>query len=143
MPCPPRRRPPPSDERQAALPLSDPRRPPTPEQIAKKAVAKRPTVPGRPDRVEVTLRFTLSRALMERLTARAIREGRSVEAVVAEILEAESSSSRRLPEHRDLREPAVSLGHQHDLLLMAAPFDEREHLIRAPLESRRPSRASG
>ena len=62
---------------------------PTAEQIAKKAVAKRPTVPGRPDRVEVTLRFTLARALMERLTARAIREGRSVEAVVAEILEAE------------------------------------------------------
>jgi plasmid stability protein len=35
------------------------------------------------------LRFTLARALMERLTARAIREGRSVEAVVAEILEGE------------------------------------------------------
>ena len=62
----------------------------TPEQIAKKAVAKRPTVPGRPDRVEVTFRFTLARALMERLTARAIREGRSVESVVAEILEAEA-----------------------------------------------------
>ena len=61
----------------------------TPEQIATAAVAKRPAVPGRPDRVEVAFRFTLARALMERLTARAIREGRSVEAVVAEILEAE------------------------------------------------------
>jgi hypothetical protein len=40
------------------------------------------------DRVEVTFRFTLSRAAMERLTARAIREGRSVESVVAEVLEA-------------------------------------------------------
>lgn len=89
MPRPPRRRPAPSDERQAALPLSDPWLPPTPDQVAKKAVAKRPTVPGRPDRLEVTFRFTLARALMERLTARAIREGRSVEAIVAEILEAE------------------------------------------------------
>ena len=61
--------------------------PPTPEQIARAAVAKRPAVLGRPDRVEVTLRFTLSRAAMERLTARAIREGRSVEAVIADLLE--------------------------------------------------------
>ena len=49
--------------------------------------AKRPAALGRPDRVEVALRFTLSRAAMERLTARAIREGRSVEAVIAESLE--------------------------------------------------------
>lgn len=61
--------------------------PPTPDQIAKAAVAKRPAVLGRPDRVEVVLRFTLSRPAMERLTARAIREERSVEAVVAEALE--------------------------------------------------------
>jgi hypothetical protein len=61
--------------------------PPTPEQIAKVAVAKRPAVLGRPDRVELVLRFTLSRAAMEALTARAIREQRSVEAVIAELLE--------------------------------------------------------
>ena len=41
--------------------------PPTPEQLAKAAVAKRPAVLGRSDRVEVALRFTLSRAAMERL----------------------------------------------------------------------------
>jgi hypothetical protein len=63
--------------------------PATPEQLAKAAVAKRPAVLGRPDRVEVALRFTLSRAAMERLTAQAIREGRSVESLVAELLERE------------------------------------------------------
>jgi hypothetical protein len=63
--------------------------PPTPEQLAKAAVAKRPKVLGRPDRVEVVLRFTLPRDVMERLTARAIREGRSIESVVAELLEHE------------------------------------------------------
>jgi hypothetical protein len=61
--------------------------PPTPEQLAKAAVAKRPKVLGRPDRVEVALRFTLSREAMEQITARAIREGRSVESLVAELLE--------------------------------------------------------
>jgi hypothetical protein len=59
---------------------------PTPKQIAKAAVAKRPKVIGT-DRVEVAIRFTLPRRVMERLTARAIREGRSVESVVAEVLE--------------------------------------------------------
>jgi hypothetical protein len=49
--------------------------PPTPEQLATAADAKRPKVIGT-DRVEVTFRFTLSRATMERLTARAIREER-------------------------------------------------------------------
>ncbi|HWM17692.1 MAG TPA: hypothetical protein VNP97_14025 [Microbacterium sp.] len=58
-----------------------------PEQLAKAAVAKRPKVLGRLDRVEVALRFTLSRAAMERLTVRAIPEERSIESVVADLLE--------------------------------------------------------
>jgi hypothetical protein len=58
-----------------------------PEQLAKAAVAKRPSPVGRPDKVEVTFRFTLPRDVMERLTARAIRERRSIESVVAEMLE--------------------------------------------------------
>ena len=66
--------------------------PPTPEQLAKAAVAKRPAVMGRPDRVEVALRFTLSRAAMERLTTRAIREGRSLESLIAELLEGEGAA---------------------------------------------------
>ena len=56
--------------------------PPTAEQLAKAAVARRPKVIGT-DRVEVTFRFTLEPAVMQRLTARAIREGRSVESVLA------------------------------------------------------------
>jgi len=39
------------------------------------------------DRVEVTFRFTLPRAVMERLTVRAIQEERSIESVVADVLE--------------------------------------------------------
>jgi plasmid stability protein len=35
----------------------------------------------------VAFRFTLPRGVMERLTARAIREGRSVEGLVAELIE--------------------------------------------------------
>ena len=34
--------------------------PPTPEQLAKAAVAERPTVLGRPERVDLALHFTLS-----------------------------------------------------------------------------------
>jgi hypothetical protein len=87
MPRPPRRRSPEPDDRQSALPLSDPRRPLTPEQVAKKAVAKRPSPAGRPDKVEVTLRLALPRALMERLSARAIREQKSLELIVHELIE--------------------------------------------------------
>ena len=42
---------------------------------------------GNRNRVEVTFRFTLSREAMEKLTTQAIREGRTVEAIVAEIIE--------------------------------------------------------
>jgi hypothetical protein len=69
--------------------------PATPEQLAKAAVAKRPAVLGRPDRVEVALRFTLSREAMERLTAQAIREGRSVESLVSEMLDEVSAAEAR------------------------------------------------
>jgi plasmid stability protein len=40
------------------------------------------------DKAEITPRLALPRAVLERLRARAIREGRNVEAVVAEILAA-------------------------------------------------------
>ena len=87
MPRGPRRRPPSPDERQAALPLPAGRRAaPTPEQTAKIVTDKRKSPPGQPDKAEITLRLVLPRAVLERLSARAIREGRNVEAVVAEIL---------------------------------------------------------
>ena len=59
---------------------------PTPEQTAKIVTDKRKSPPGQPDKAEITLRLVLPRAVLERLSARAIREGRNVEAVVAEIL---------------------------------------------------------
>jgi hypothetical protein len=61
--------------------------PPTPEQIAKTATHRRPSPPGQPDKAVVNLRLLLSRPLVEQLSARAIREGVRLEAVVEEILE--------------------------------------------------------
>jgi hypothetical protein len=50
-------------------------------------VARRPTTPS--GRVSYTFTLALRRDVAERLTARAIREGRDLEALVTEILEAE------------------------------------------------------
>jgi hypothetical protein len=64
-----------------------PRPPRSPESIAHAAVAHE----GQPepgDRVKLTLGVTLSRAQADRLTARAIAEGKNLDALVAEILEA-------------------------------------------------------
>jgi hypothetical protein len=61
--------------------------PPTPEQIAKVVTDKRPSPVGQPTKAEITLRLSLPRAVLERLTARAMREGRKLEALVQEILE--------------------------------------------------------
>lgn len=58
----------------------------TPEQVAKIVTDKRPSPLGQPDKVELRLMIVLPRAVAERLSARAIRETRKLEAVVAEIL---------------------------------------------------------
>jgi hypothetical protein len=50
---------------------------PTPEQIAKTVTDKRPSPMGQPTKVEITLRLVLPRPVLERLSARAIREGRN------------------------------------------------------------------
>jgi len=55
---------------------------PTPEQIAKGAIAKRGNPSAVPGNVMLTMTFDLKRELAERLSARAIREGVSVEAVI-------------------------------------------------------------
>jgi hypothetical protein len=69
-------------------PRKGPRKiPPTPEQMAKTATSRRPSPPGQPDKAVVTLRLLLTRPIVERLSARAIREGVQLEAVVEEILE--------------------------------------------------------
>jgi hypothetical protein len=59
----------------------------SPETIVKAAVAHEgQAVLG--GKVRLTLRVTLSRAQAERLTARAISEGKNLDALVTEILEA-------------------------------------------------------
>jgi hypothetical protein len=86
----PRREPSP-DPRQVPLPLAKAparRTAPTPEQVAKALTDKRPSPPGQPTKVEISLRLALPRAVLERLSAQAIRQGRNIEAVVAEILAA-------------------------------------------------------
>jgi hypothetical protein len=60
-------------------------REPSPEHLAKTVTDKRPRPPA--DKAELTLRLVLPRAVLERLSARAIREERRVETLVQEILE--------------------------------------------------------
>jgi hypothetical protein len=64
-----------------------PRSPRSPESIARAAVAHDGQAePG--GKVRLTLGVTLSRAQADLLTARAIAEGKNLDALVAEILEA-------------------------------------------------------
>jgi len=96
----PRREPTP-DDRQAALPLAKAparRATPTPEAIAKTVTDRDPSPVGMPELAAITLRLALPRAALERLRARALREGRRLEALVQEILEGaatEPSAFRR------------------------------------------------
>ena len=85
------RREPNLDPRQVPLPLAKAparRATSTPEQVAKAVTDKRPSPVGQPTKVEITLRLVLPRSVLERLGAQAIRDGRNVEAVIAEILAA-------------------------------------------------------
>ena len=58
----------------------------TPEQAAKIAVARRAKPSVAPGHVKLTLTLDMPRDLVERLSARSIREGKNLEAVVIEIL---------------------------------------------------------
>jgi hypothetical protein len=71
--------------------------PPTAEQTAKIVTDKRPSPVGQLDKAEITLRLALPRAVLERLTARAIRETRKIEALVQEILEEEATEPLTSP----------------------------------------------
>jgi hypothetical protein len=68
----------------------------TSAQIAKTVTDKRPSPPGQPDQAEITLRLVLPRAVLERLSARTIREERKLEALVSEcwVGRAANASSR-------------------------------------------------
>jgi hypothetical protein len=74
-------------------PRPGPRKPvPTPEQIAKAVTAKLESPAGQPTKAEVTLRLVLPRAVLERLVARAHREGYpSLAALVQAVLEREGT----------------------------------------------------
>ena len=61
--------------------------PHTPEELARAATAHDAPAGPSGDKVKVPLTLTLSRGQVERLTARAIREGKNLDALVAEILE--------------------------------------------------------
>jgi hypothetical protein len=53
------------------------------EEVAPKAVARRPTTPS--ERVSYTLTLALPRGVAKRLTARAVREGKTTTGVLAKI----------------------------------------------------------
>jgi hypothetical protein len=59
----------------------------SPEEAAKVAIARRTRPSVVPDHVRLTLTLDLRRALAERLSARAIRTGANLEAIVIELLE--------------------------------------------------------
>ena len=95
----PRREPSP-DERQAALPLAKAparRATPTPEAIAKTVTDRDPSPVGMPELAMITLRLALPRVVLERLRARALREGRNLEALVQEILEGAATERTTRP----------------------------------------------
>ena len=64
--------------------------------MAKRAVARvaKPD-PSRPDRVSLTVAVVMSRAQLEALTARAIREGKSLRGLVNELLAAAADGESR------------------------------------------------
>ena len=88
-----RRRSPSRAPEQLTLPEPLPAKPkkvmPTPEQIAKGAVAKRGKPSAVPGNVLLTMTFDLPRKLAEKLSARAVREGVNPESIMLDLLRAE------------------------------------------------------
>jgi hypothetical protein len=79
------------------LPSPDPRktpRKPLPDELARHAVAHEEVAPGRGDRVRMTFRVVLPRAVAEALAARSIREEKNLPLLVTEILEAAAQRGR-------------------------------------------------
>ena len=82
---------------QPELPLAPPRRRPglvEPEQAAKVAIARRAKPGAPPGYVRLVLSLELRRALAEQLSARAIREGKNLEGIMIDLLEAGSKRGR-------------------------------------------------
>ena len=66
----------------------------TPEQIAKVAIVRRAKPSAVPGNVKLTLTFDIPRELAERLSARGVREGTSLEAVILAHLKQGAAGSR-------------------------------------------------
>jgi hypothetical protein len=82
-----------SNCRSAQLPLAGARKVPNgpgldPEEAAKLAIARRAKPRGPPGHVRLVLTLELRRALAEQLSAKAIRSGKNLEAIVIDMLEA-------------------------------------------------------
>jgi hypothetical protein len=93
----PRSKPPSRSDEQGRLDFSQPPAPSKPsrsvidvEKAARTAIARRAQPAPLKNKVKLTLTLYLNREQAERLSARAIREEKNLEALVAEILEAES-----------------------------------------------------
>ena len=63
---------------------------PDPDELAKLAVARRTKPSAKPGNVRLALTLDVPRELTERLSARAIREEKNLEALVVQLLERES-----------------------------------------------------
>jgi hypothetical protein len=84
----------PPREPDAPAPPEAPAAPPSrfsPEEVAKRAVALRPTTPSG-HRVKYTVTLYLPRDVAEYITARAIREKRNVPALIGEMLGREAKA---------------------------------------------------
>jgi hypothetical protein len=82
-----------SGSQQPELPLAAAPKPPSrsilePNEAAKIAIARRAKPGAPPDHVRLVLTLELRQALAEQLSARAIRSGKNLEAIVIEMLEA-------------------------------------------------------
>ena len=104
-----------NEPEQLILPPSPPAAPkaktrviPAPEQAAKAYIARRAKPSVVPGHVKLTFTLDMPRELAERLSARAIREGVSLEAVVVELLSA-IGTVRRIPT-QESREPRPRRG---------------------------------
>ena len=58
----------------------------TPEQIAKGAIARRAKPSAVPGNVKLTMTFDIPRRIAEQFAARAVREGRNLEAVIEDLM---------------------------------------------------------
>ena len=88
MPRPARRLSPPAATREPARPLAKApgRAVRTPEEIARATVAKLSSPVGAPDKAELAVRLVLPRAALERLIARAIRDGVNVPGLIETLI---------------------------------------------------------